>query len=96
MMDVQPMPAHVMSPDELLRAYATRKVTASASSPSASSLAYPASVATYNSNGMKVLYLPTTPGSAPGSTTPMTRDIHDAYAYNEDDNADAYGGTTTR
>lgn len=94
MMDMPPMPAHVMSPDELLRAYATRKVTSPASSPSASSLTYPASVATYNSNGMRVLYSPTTPGSAPGSATPMARDMHNAYAYNEDDNEDAYGGTT--
>jgi hypothetical protein len=79
----------VMSPDDLLRAYAARKVTPPMSSPSSGSLSYPAPVANYSGNGMRILYPPTTPGSAPGSAVPMRA----AYPYNEDDNEDAYTGT---
>lgn len=83
------MPASVMSPDEMLRAYATRRVTSPPSTPAPGNLAYPAPVVNYNGNGMRTLYSPTTPGSA----VPLTRDMHQAYAYNDDDNEDAYGGT---
>jgi hypothetical protein len=93
MMPMQPMPANVMSPDEMLRAYATRKVTSPTSSPSSGSLAFPAPVANYNSNGMRTLYTPTTPVTALGSTMPVLQDIHQPHAYDEDDYEDAYSGT---
>lgn len=92
-MGMQPISTNAMSPDEMLRAYAARKVTSPTSSPTSSNLTYPAAVANYGGNGMRTLYSPTTPGSAPGSAIPMTRDMRPAYAYNEDDYEDAYGGT---
>jgi hypothetical protein len=93
LMGMQPMPANVMSPDELLRAYATRKVTSPTSSPTPGNIAFPAPAANYNSNGMRILYAPATPDSAPSSASPLVREMRNAYAYNEDDNEDAYGGT---
>ncbi|KAH7925789.1 hypothetical protein BV22DRAFT_1128740 [Leucogyrophana mollusca] len=54
-----PMHASVMSPDEMLRAYAERKVT---SPPPTGAVAFPAPAATYNGNGMRTLYSPSTPG----------------------------------
>jgi len=83
----------VMSPDDLLRAYAARKVTSPTSSPGPGSLSYPAPVVNHNGNGMRILYSPVTPGSAPGSAVPMVRDMRPAYPYNEDDNEDAYAST---
>jgi hypothetical protein len=50
-------------------------------------------VVNYGGNGMRILYPPTTPGSAPGSAVPIVKDMRAAYAYNEDDNEDAYAGT---
>jgi len=82
-----------MTPDELLRAYATRKVTSPTSSPSSGSLTFPAPAASYNGNGMRILYSPATPGTPPGSATPMVRDMQNVYAYNGVDTEDAYGGT---
>jgi hypothetical protein len=38
---------------------------------SSGSLSYPAPMANYNGNGVRILYPPTTPGSAPGSAVPM-------------------------
>jgi hypothetical protein len=87
------MQPSVMSPDELLRAYAARKVTSPTSSPGPGNIAYPAPVVNYNGSGMRILYSPTTPGSTPGSAVSMGRDMRTAYPYNEDDNEDAYSGT---
>jgi hypothetical protein len=61
MMPMQPMPANVMSPDEMLRAYAERRPGTGAST-----VSYPAPVANYNGNGMRTLYSPSTP------TTPVS------------------------
>jgi len=56
MMPMQPMPANVMSPDDMLRAYALqRRPTTGAG------ISYPAPVANYNGNGMRTLYSPTSP-----------------------------------
>lgn len=52
---MMPMPANVMSPDEMLRAYAERKVK---SPPPTGSLAFPSPAASYNGNGMRTLYTP--------------------------------------
>jgi hypothetical protein len=91
MMSMQPMPGNVMSPDEMLRAYATRNVTSPTSSPG--SLTFPLPVANYNGNGMRTLYSPTTPVTALGSAMPALQDIHQPPAYDEEDNEDAYGAT---
>lgn len=47
------MPASVMSPDEMLRAYADRKMT---SPPPGGPVSFPA--ASYNAHGMRTLYSP--------------------------------------
>lgn len=59
---MQPMPASVMSPDEMLRAYASSR--AMSSPPPMGGLTLPSPVANYNGNGMRTLYSPTTPTSA--------------------------------
>ena len=95
-MNMQPMPANVMSPDEMLRAYATRRIT---SPPGTPAPAFPTPAANYNGNGMRTLYSPVTPGprtplSAPRSAAPMINSFHNPYAYGqEENNEDAYGGT---
>jgi len=78
---------NLMSPDEMLRAYAARKVT-SPTSPPGSGISYPAPVVNYNGNGMRTLYSPYSPGSV------AAREMRNAYANtDEDDNEDAYSGT---
>ena len=67
MMPMQPMPDSVMSPDEMLRAYAERR--AMASPPPI--VAAPAAVH-YDGNGMRTLYSPTTPNSAAMLMAPAT------------------------
>ncbi|KAI0086026.1 hypothetical protein BDY19DRAFT_895468 [Irpex rosettiformis] len=57
-MSMQPMPANVMSPDEMLRAYAERRAMASPPP----TVAAPAAVH-YDGNAMRTLYSPTTPNS---------------------------------
>ena len=69
-MSMQPMPANVMSPDDMLRAYAeSRRVPASPAFPS------PA-LTNYDGNGMRTLYTPTTPSSA---TLTATFEDHNPY-----------------
>jgi len=66
MMPMQPMPANVMSPDDMLRAYAeSRRIPTSPTFPS------PA-LTNYDGNGMRTLYTPTTPSSA--TLTPTFED----------------------
>ncbi|KAG1761410.1 hypothetical protein EDD22DRAFT_804562 [Suillus occidentalis] len=52
---MMPMPANVMSPDEMLRAYAERRMK---SPPPTGSLAFPSPAVSYNGNGMRTLYTP--------------------------------------
>jgi len=52
---MMPMPASVMSPDEMLRAYADRKMT---SPPPGGAVSFPAPAAGYNLHGMRTLYSP--------------------------------------
>ena len=89
MMPMQPMPANVMSPDDMLRAYAESRRTPV-------SPAFPSPVLTnYDGNGMRTLYTPTTP------TTPApTYQEHDPYRRStaasmtsKYDDEDAYMGT---
>ncbi|KAF9652542.1 hypothetical protein BDM02DRAFT_3074580, partial [Thelephora ganbajun] len=89
MMPMQPMPANVMSPDDMLRAYAeSRRAPASP--------AFPSPVLTnYDGNGMRTLYTPTTPSS----TTPTSevRNLHRKSTVvsmtSKYDDEDAYVGT---
>lgn len=57
------VPDNVMSPDDMLRAYATRKIT----SPPTSPIAFPARTLSYNGSSMRTLYNPTSP--TPDSTS---------------------------
>jgi len=57
-MPMQPMPANFMSPDDMLRAYAESRNTMGSAM---GGPAVPAPVASYNGNGMRVLYQPTSP-----------------------------------
>ncbi|PSR77440.1 hypothetical protein PHLCEN_2v7871 [Hermanssonia centrifuga] len=88
---MQPMPASVMSPDEMLRAYAERRAVASP--PPMGSPTMPSPVASFNGNGMRTLYSPVTPTSA----APMLPDTHRMSIapteYSKYDEEDAYGGT---
>jgi hypothetical protein len=100
MMAMQPMPANVMSPDDMLRAYAERRQTVKSTT-----ISYPAPVANYGGNGMRILYSPTSPTAAVpvmgvGATAAvMDREskahtIESQYSYSDDvDIEDAYVGT---
>lgn len=66
------IPDNMMSPDEMLRAYATRKII----SPPTSPISFPARTLSYNGSSMRTLYTPTTPtpttsasDSSPGAAT---------------------------
>ena len=91
-MPMQPLPASVMSPDEMMRAYAERRV---ASPPVANAPALPA--ASYG-GAMRALYSPTTPTSA-APFMPPAQDSRKSMAptmgsrYSTFAEEDAYGGT---
>ncbi|KAH7914890.1 hypothetical protein BJ138DRAFT_1170275 [Hygrophoropsis aurantiaca] len=76
-----PMHDSVMSPDEMLRAYAERKVT---SPPPNGAVSFPPQAAMYNGNGMRTLYSP-----------PMTASstLHSPKRSDEDFRYSAYTGT---
>jgi hypothetical protein len=67
-MPMQPMPANVMSPDEMLRAYAERR--AAVPGVGGNAVSYPAAVVNYNGNGSRTLYSPASP---PAETQAMDR-----------------------
>ena len=91
MMPMQPMPANVMSPDDMLRAYAeSRRVPASPAFPSPT-------LTNYDGNGMRTVYTPNTPTSATLTSTFEFPDpyrnsaaVSTASKYEEED---AYVGT---
>ncbi|OJT02598.1 hypothetical protein TRAPUB_6862 [Trametes pubescens] len=93
-MPMQPMPANVMSPDEMLRAYAKAR-TMGATSPG-----LPSPAAQYNGSGMRTLYspdtaspvMPTSPESVYPST-PINRKSLAPTEYSKYDEDDAYVGT---
>lgn len=62
-LSMMPMPASIMSPDDMLRAYAERKMK---SPPPTGSLAFPVPAVSYNGNGMRTLYNPS-PSTQEGS-----------------------------
>ena len=81
MMPMQPMPASVMSPDDMLRAYAEAR-RGIASPPPVGGPAMPAPVAQFNGGGMRTLYAPDNRMSLSPS--------ENGSKYSEDD---VYGGT---
>ena len=89
MMPMQPMPANVMSPDDMLRAYAESRRTPV-------SPAFPSPVLTnYDGNGMRTLYTPTTQSPATptfGDNNPYRKSAAVSMTSKYDDE-DAYMGT---
>jgi len=89
------MPDNVMSPDEMLRAYATRKMT----SPPTSPIAFPARTLSYNGSTMRTLYTPTAPtpdlpsGVAVRVSVTETTDAEKRYTSSYA-SIDPYGGST--
>jgi len=88
---MQPMPANVMSPDDMLRAYAeSRRTPVSPAFPSPT-------LTNYDGNGMRTLYTPTTSSSAsppPPSedNNPYRKSMATSMTSRYDDE-DAYMGT---
>ncbi|CAL1702921.1 unnamed protein product [Somion occarium] len=91
MMPMQPMPANMMSPDDMLRAYAERRNVASP--PPMNGPTVPAPAAQYNGNGMRVLYSPTTPDSSAGLMSEAERKSAAPTVASRYDDDDAYVGT---
>ena len=97
MMPMQPMPDSVMSPDQMLRAYAASRATITSPPPSAG-LSKPFPAANYNSSGMRTLYSPPTPTAASATLTApespsLARKSLAPTEYSKYDDDDAYGGT---
>lgn len=92
MMPMQPMPASIMSPDDMLRAYAERRAVASPPPMNSPTLPTPAA-ARYDGNGMRVLYSPTTPDSAAHMLTEAERKSAAPTEASRYDDEDAYVGT---
>ncbi|KAG8215645.1 hypothetical protein J3R82DRAFT_7516 [Butyriboletus roseoflavus] len=65
---MMPTPANMMSPDEMLRAYATRKMT----SPPTSPIAFPARTLSYHGSSMRTLYTSAS-DSSPGARVSVTQ-----------------------
>ena len=95
MMPMQPMPDSVMSPDEMLRAYAASRA-AVASPPPTGGISMPSPVADVGSSGMRTLYSPTTPVSTIAPESPKSAYTRKSLApteYSKYDDDDAYVGT---
>lgn len=90
---MMPMPDNMMSPDDMLRAYATRKMA----SPPTSPIAFPARTLSYNGSTMRTLYTPTTPtpdsssGVAVSVSVTQTTDAEKRYTSSYA-TIDPYGG----
>ena len=91
MMPMQPMPANMMSPDDMLRAYAEQRHGVS-SPPPMNGPTVPAPVANYNGNGMRTLYSPDNQASQPAPITypTMNRKSLAPTEYSKYDDEDAY------
>ena len=90
-MPMQPMPANVMSPDDMLRAYAERRAAAAAGGPAVPSPAYTGAGA---QGGMRTLYSPTqaqTQAADPSPKRTTMGTIGSRYSGFADE--DAYSGT---
>jgi len=84
-MPMQPMPANVMSPDDMLRAYAERRAAAAAGGPAVPSPAYTGVGA---QGGMRTLYSPTATTDRHSTRRTTIGSQYSAFA-----DEDAYGGT---
>ncbi|KAI0738314.1 hypothetical protein C8Q80DRAFT_271540 [Daedaleopsis nitida] len=82
-MPMQPMPASVMSPDDMLRAYAERRAMGSAV-PGAPAL--PTPIANFNGTGMRTLYSPDNQASQPTASRKSLAPTE----YSKYDDEDAY------
>ncbi|KAF8968497.1 hypothetical protein BDZ97DRAFT_1654857 [Flammula alnicola] len=97
-MPMQPMPANVMSPDEMLRAYAERKKSmAGHKSITPASISYPMPVAnsgtavpSTNNNNMRVLYNAATGNISPTNTGNGSNGTNTEYAPSEYSGAESY------
>jgi len=88
-MPMQPIPANVMSPDDMLRAYAESR--RNAGPPISGGPAFPSPTASsYDGNGMRTLYSPT--ASTPTFYSPH-RKSRTVSEYGRYDDEDAYTGT---
>lgn len=89
------MHASVMSPDEMLRAYAQSRAVASP--PPTGNFVISPPAASYSGNGMRTLYSPTTPNSAapmlPDSPQSHYRQSLAPTEHSKYDDDDAYVGT---
>lgn len=87
---MQPMPANMMSPDEMLRAYAESRRNTGAPV-SSGGPAFPSPVAaSYDGNGMRTLYSP--PPTAAPLLDRKSRGVSEYSKYSDDD---AYLGTAS-
>ncbi|TFK45748.1 hypothetical protein OE88DRAFT_1740016 [Heliocybe sulcata] len=71
-MPMQPMPASVMSPDDMLRAYAESRKAGSATPSSSPAPAFP--TPSYNGSGMRTLYSPPSTPITPATGMPLMGD----------------------
>ncbi|KIJ19587.1 hypothetical protein PAXINDRAFT_68947 [Paxillus involutus ATCC 200175] len=87
---MMPMPASVMSPDEMLRAYAERKMT---SPPPTGPIAFPTPSASYNGTGMRTLYSPSAPSYASSIASHVKQTSGGDKRYTSYSEVDPYSGT---
>jgi hypothetical protein len=85
-MPMQPMPANVMSPDDMLRVYAERRTAAGPAIPS------PAYTGVGAQGGMRTLYSPTQAQAQADQHSTRRTTIGSQYSAYADE--DAYSGTT--
>lgn len=86
-MPMQPMPANVMSPDDMLRAYAERRAAASAGAAGGPAVPSPAYTGVGAQGGMRTLYSPNQ------AQTQASRRTTIGSQYSGFADEDAYGGT---
>ena len=93
-MPMQPMPANMMSPDDMLRAYAERRATAAAGTAGGPTVPSPAYTGVGAQGGMRTLYSPTqaqTQSTATSDHSIRRTTIGSQYSGYADE--DAYSGT---
>ncbi|KAH8982086.1 hypothetical protein EDB92DRAFT_1820007 [Lactarius akahatsu] len=93
-MPMQPMPANMMSPDDMLRAYAERRATASAGIAGGPTVPSPAYTGVGAQGGMRTLYSPTQAQSQAATDNLSTRRTTIGSQYSGYADEDAYSGAT--
>jgi len=91
-MPMQPMPANVMSPDDMLRAYAERRAAGGASVAGSPTVPSPAYTGAGSQGGMRTLYSPTQQTQA-GATDRNKKRTTAGTQYSGFTDEDAYGST---